>query len=503
MKKHFIMTAIKLSLAIILTISLFSLSLPIQPIANAASKLDTSEPVELTWYVPGNCQQADTDLVEEAVNEYLKDKINVTLNLKTRTWGSDFENFMLAKVAAGENFDITFTANWAMNYKEYSEMGAFVDITHMLDTYAPKTKALLGKNILKGAEINGKIYAIPTYNSTFAKTSGIVLSKSLVQKYKVDTSKIKKLEDLEATLKIIKAKEPKMLGFYPFDYYGTDSIYKTLNYEKVIDSKIPGAVKKDGKSTKVINDFESSEAKSLFNLINKWYKSGYINKSTVADSNYFEKNKSKIFAMYSNLYPTQDQEYSKHYYGSDVIHIALTKPSLETNNITGAMQAISSSSKNPELALMFLELMNTDEKLSNLINFGIEGIHYEKINQNTQSSLYPDSEYYNPGTSWVFGNMSLAYLYPNQDSSMWTKIKKNIDNAVPSPLLGFTFNSKPVDKQVLKLESITNKYYNDLCIGKTNPSVTLPKMNKELKNAGLQKVLTEMQKQVDTFKKKK
>ncbi|MHB8061211.1 MAG: ABC transporter substrate-binding protein [Ruminiclostridium sp.] len=491
-------TVLKNLMLLLLTVSFFTLSLSGQPAVSAASELDTSKTVELKWYVMGSYQQSDTEIIETTVNEYLEDKINATLKLNTISWGANFQNIMESIVAAGEPYDITFTANWALNYRENAAKGAFVDITNMLDIYAPKTKALLGKNILKGAQVNGKVYAIPTYNSTFAKSRGVLLNKRLAEKYKVDTSKIKKLEDLEATFKIIKAKEPKIIDFYPFDYNATYNIYEILNYEKIIDSNTPGAVKSDGKSTKVVNDFETPEAKSLFGLMNKWYNNGYINKSISSNYDYFNKNVSNIFASYSNSYPTQDQEISYNV-GVDMIHVDLSKPSLNTNNITGSMQAISSTSKNPERALMFLELVNTDEVLSNLINFGIEGFHYEKIGNNMQVILDPDNNGYSPNTPFMFGNMSIAYLYPYQNPNMWSKVNENIDKAVLSPLLGFSFNSKPVSKQITKLYSITQKYYNDLCIGKINPSVTLPKMNKELKNSGLQKVLTEMQKQVDAF----
>lgn len=84
-----------------------------------------------------------------------------------------------------------------------------MDITNMMDTYAPKTKALLNENMLKGAKVNGKLYAIPTYNSSSSKTYGILLNKKLATKYKVDTTKIKKLSDLEPILKNLKQRNQK------------------------------------------------------------------------------------------------------------------------------------------------------------------------------------------------------------------------------------------------------------------------------------------------------
>lgn len=326
--------------------------------------------------------EVDNDIVVKEINKYLKSKINATLELNTFTWGDDFENKLAAIIASGLHYDITFTANWANNYMENAKRGAFMDITNMMDTYAPKTKALLNENMLKGAKVNGKLYAIPTYNSSSSKTYGILLNKKLATKYKVDTTKIKKLSDLEPILKKIKAKEPKVIGFFPFDTYGSNSIYDTLGYEKIAGLNSPGAVKAIAKSTKVINDFDSADAKSLFTLMNKWYNSGYINKSIPSDyssqiGEYFNKNMSNIFAFTGLVTPTRTQE-TRLSYGIDTVSVDLTKTTISTSEATGSMQAISSTSDDPERALMFLELVNTDEKLSNLINYGIEGVHYKK-----------------------------------------------------------------------------------------------------------------------------
>ena len=482
-------------MVLLLAISFFALNLPEQFTVIAASEPDTSKQVELKWFVIGNDQQADTIMVEKAVNKYLKDKINATLKLTTVSWG-DFEDEMAVKVASGEEYDITFTASWAINYRDYSEMGAFVDVTDMMDTYAPKTKALLGESILKSAEVDGRLYVIPVYHSEIVNDYGILLNKKLVKKYKVDTSKIKKLEDLEATFKKIKAKEPKIINFYPFDEYGSYGIYNILNYDKLVDSKTPGAVLRDGKSTKVINDFDTADAKSLFNLMNKWYKSGYINKSTKAnDYTFFENNNSNIFAFYSKLYLNKCEGLLQNR-KLDLVPVSLTKPTLSTN---GSMQAISSTSKNPERALMFLELVNTDEKLSNMLNYGIEGVHYKKTGANNISQLSPRYEKYNPSSSWMFGNQSITYSLPGYSALSENKLKEYVNKAVVSPLLGFSFVSEPVSSQISNLNKVTNKYLTDLCIGKVNPSVYLPKMNKELKNAGLQEVLDEMQSQVNEF----
>lgn len=463
---------------------------------------DISEQVNLKWIVTGSGDQKDISLVEEEINEYLEDKINATVDITTYLWGDDFNNRITIMAAAGEPYDINFTSNWTAYYSNLASAGAFKDITDMLDTYAPKTKAFLGKNILKGAEVNGRVYAIPVYNSSIVDSCGIVVNNELVKKYNIDISKIKKIQDLEPILKTVKSKDKKLIAFCPFDKYGNQSdIVNLLNYD-VFTSDCPGAVLRDGKSTKVINEFETNDAKNLFSLMNKWYKAGYIPKSAPSGSQFFDSNKNNIFAMYSNITASTRDEMIN-YDMIDMVPVQLGNSALTTNGIRGAMQAISSTSKNPERALMFLELVNTDNTLSDMINYGIEGLHYERTGNNTITQLLQDEYSYNPGTAWIFGNESIASSLPGYSPERWNAQDKRLKTAVLSPLLGFEFDPSPVKDQVSKIYNIKNKYLSDLSLGKVNPTTTLSKMNSEMKKAGLQKILTEMQKQVDKFKSRK
>lgn len=54
-------------------------------------------------------------------------------------------------------------------------------------------------------------------------------------------------------------------------------------------------------------------------------------------------------------------------------------PIIKNNSVTGAIQAVSVTSQHPEEAVKFLDLLNTDEYLRNLVDKGIEGTHYKEL----------------------------------------------------------------------------------------------------------------------------
>jgi putative aldouronate transport system substrate-binding protein len=462
----------------------------------AAEPSKALDPVELKWYAIGNGQPKDMDKVLEKVNEWLKPRINATLKLNIFTFGDDFEQKMAAKVSSGEEFDITFTSAWALNYGQNSAKGAFVDLTPMLDKYAPKTKAALGDKVIKGASINGKLYAIPT-KKEMSHNWGFLVRKDLAEKYQMDLSTIKKFEDIEPMLKTIKEKEP---GVYPFSATVGESPYRLLDFEKQVDDNCPGAIYGDFRDTKVINDYDTPETKALLDTVHKWYQAGYIRKDADAVTDFSQDLRAgKTFSIIRSLKPGKDAEDALAY-NQKLIQVDLTKPVATTREMTGAMQAISKSSKNPERALMFLELINTEKELINLVNFGIEGTHYKKIDDNTIDSIKPAVDSYNPGTPWMFANQFNTYLFPSEDKDKWAKFDKFNADGTPSPLLGYSFNVEPVKTKVAALTAIKRQYFPGLECGKADPATVLPQMNKKFADAGLAEVLAEMQKQVDAFK---
>jgi putative aldouronate transport system substrate-binding protein len=459
------------------------------------------DPVELQWYVVGNGQPNDMDKVLEEVNKYLKEKLNASLKLNIFTWGDDFENKMSAKIQSGEKFDITFTSNWACNYQQNAPKGAFVDLTPLMDQYAPETKKILGENVIKGASIDGKLYAIPT-NKEMAHNWGFLVNKDMADKYGIDLSTIKKFEDLEPALAIIKEKEGAN-GVEAFQTLTGESAYRILDFEKLVDDNVPGALYGDGRDTTVVNDFATPEAMSLFTTLNKWYKAGYIRKDADTITDYAPARKAgKVFATTASLKPGKDAEQSI----SDGVNwkqIDITPPRATTREMTGSMQAISKTSPNPERALMFLELMNTDPYLCNLVNYGIEGTHYTKLNENTIEQTQAGKDNYNNSLQWLFANQFNTYLFATEDPDKWNKFREYNASSAPSPILGFTFNTENVKTQIAALTAVKRQFMPGLETGKVDPATVVPKFTDKLKAAGLDAALAEMQKQVDEFVAKK
>ncbi|HEX3048956.1 MAG TPA: ABC transporter substrate-binding protein [Bacillota bacterium] len=455
-------------------------------------------PYQIKWYFIGNGPQRDVKLVEQAISRYIQKKgLNATVKLHCFPWGDDYNRRMWKIISCREPFDICFTASWANMYKVNVAMGSFLDLTDLLGKYAPKTKKQLHPAFLRGSAINGRNYAIPT-NKELAHVWSISFNRRLVQKYRFNLSTIKALADLEPLLKVIKAKEPRVI---PFQNLKDDNAIRVLNFDRIVDDAIPAVLCNNSSNMKVFNLLATKEFREYIQLMRKYYIAGYIPAYSPTESGAITDMKAgKVFCRIESGKPFHAEERSASW-GLPIVDVNLTKPIIQTSDCTGSMQAISGTSRNPALVLRFLELVNTDKVLNNLINFGIEGKHFVKVSADVidyPKGITAQNSGYQPGTPWLFGNQYLNYFWQGENTGKWDAYKQFNNSATLAKSLGFNFDPKMVQNEK---EICTNLWYSNVAplnCGAYDPK-KLPGIIAGFKAAGLDKIIAETQKQLDAW----
>lgn len=129
-----------------------------QPAADSGT-VDTSQPVTLKMIFVGP-KPVDYDQVFGEINKKLKEKINATLEAEFLDW-SDWAQKYPLKLAANEDFDLIYAANWA-GYNDQALKGGFLELTNeMLEKYAPMTWKAMPEVAWGQAKVNGKLYMVP------------------------------------------------------------------------------------------------------------------------------------------------------------------------------------------------------------------------------------------------------------------------------------------------------------------------------------------------------
>lgn len=457
---------------------------------------DAKKPVKLVWYFTGS-PQPDGDLVYAKANELLA-KYGLDVDFKIIDWGS-YDEKMRVKIAASEEFDLCFTANWINNYYQNVAKGAFLPLDAMLAKDAPKLKATVPDSIWSATRVDGKVYGLINYQIS-AMTNGIWFRNDLLDKYKFDPKSVKKISDLEPFLAAVKKGDPSMfpaINNFPGRMIGF--VNATLGFDEVGGRAVPGVVRLGDKGLKVVNQFASKEVMDYFKLMRDWYQKGYIRQDAISIKDINPEIKAgRISCGFEGTHkPGGDAEYAA-MYGFPVTSVAISKPVLLTSSIIATMNAVSRTSKNPDEAVRFMEILNSDKELYNLVTYGIEGMHYKKLGPN-RIEVLPGSKY-NTGTAWEFASTFNAYLLPGQPDSVWDDTKKINASAVPSPIIGFNFNPDPVNSEIAQCNSVVDEFLPALETGSYDPAAQMPQFLAKLDKAGAPKIIAEMQKQIDAWK---
>ena len=104
---------------------------------------------------------------------------------------------------------------------------------------------------------------------------------------------------------------------------------------------------------------------------------------------------------------------------------------LTTAGVVATLTGISRTSSNPERAMMFLELLNTDVEVYNLMCKGVEGKHWVWKDEARKIVGFPEgvtaeTSAYNPNTDWMFGNQFNAYFVSEEqaNANVWEETAK-------------------------------------------------------------------------------
>lgn len=483
----------KITVLILCVSILVSLFVP-SMVSAATSSL---KPVELTWYFVGS-PQADADKVFAAANKIVKSKINATVNFNCLDWNS-YNDKMKLMTAAGENYDLCFTANWMNQYQPNVSKNAFLALDTLLPKYAPNVMKLIPSSFWNATKVKGKIYAVPNYQISTSSV-GIWFKKDLVDKYKFDIKKVKTYKDLAPYLQTIKDNEPNIIPLEMFNKGFWGKLLIANGYDGItgmfamINTKAPGSV---------VNSFALPEFKKYLDTARDWYKKGYVEQDVISRKdaiNTPEEKAGKYACGWVNAMKPGDEAEKKAAWGYDVVEIPMGQAIVSTGSITATMTAVSKTSKNPERAVMFIDLINSDKNLYNTVCYGLPNVHYKKLSANRIEPIKGSK--YAPGLDWEFGCQFNAYLTPGKADDVWQQTIKMNNAAKPSPVLGFNFDPEKVSAEIAQCQSVDDEYMPGVACGAIDYKQILPAMLDKMNKSGLKKIHTEVVSQLKAWNSK-
>ena len=172
--------------------------------------------------------------------------------------------------------------------------------------------------------------------------------------------------------------------------------------------------------------------------------------------------------------------------------------------------AVSGTSNKKAATLEFLNLFWSDQKLMNLVQWGIEGTHFKVLDQENGIIDFADginaetSGYYMGGG--FYADKRYVYTYQSSALTLEEQIEAKKDDIRfgewaeerPSPAGNFIFNASAHKIAIENIEAVISRYANIMSLGGYTDEVYATFLA-ELKKAGLDAVMADKQAQLDAY----
>ena len=439
--------------------------------------------VNLRWVTVGSGMPENYDAWAAKMNEYLGEKIGVNIDVEVVPWG-DWDNRRNVIVSTSGDYDILFT-----NEKTYTndvKTGAFLNLDDLIASSAPELYKIVPEKYWEACKVDGSIYAVPTYKDS-SQSEFIVWDKELAASTGIDVSKIHTLDEMTAPLSAIH----KSTGTASFPLYKSGATYLTYEYDMMSAGLYAMGVRYDDANAKVVATYEQPDIMKSLSIYRDWYKQGIINSDAATkpeENNYKPCNIAQGWAgaAVTSWGPQMGVEAVAYQWGPTII---------SNDTVRGSLNCISSNCKNPEKALAFLQLVNTDTWVRDSFYYGLEGTDWEYT---------ADKKVHRNSADWKMAGYTQGTFFavtPTDEVgfNQWDEVKELNEKASPSVLLGFTLDITPISDQLANCIAINERYKGELLSGTQDPVTFVPSMMAEMRAAGFDDIVAEAQKQVDAF----
>lgn len=468
---------------------------------NSASSGGTTEDGKVVINVTRatfNLATPDSDQVkkvEDAINEYIADKINVKINLTDIGSGeyTDKANTSLAN----KEINLLWTASWesTIGTNDLVPQNAVYDITDLLPGTDLYNSMDAGQ--WEATKYNGRNYFIPVYKDN-VEGYDLMFRQELVDKFGWDLSSIKTLADIEPMLADAKSEGLK----YPFLTQKTAMFYRYYinSFDFFTADATSNWVAVDRDTNEVVNVIQTPEYKEFCDLMAKWAEAGYISEDDVTKTTTDTTTQTQDWAVswWTDI-PVNDEANSR--YGQDVAMVAITDRWAHSTSALGSCYCVTANSteEQAKACIDFMGLLYTDSKLADLYTFGIEG---EDFNYENGKVTQTDNGKYNH-SMWESASATIVTPLSNEPDNKADLYKDFNGGANTSCAAGFRFDKTPVADKYAACQTVFEQYGFTLengGVASADVDSTIAAYQSALDEAGYQDVLAEFQSQYNAWK---
>ena len=352
--------------------------------------------------------------------------------------------------------DIIYVSGLDM-YEKYIENEWLMSLDSYIESSGKKLNDYISGSLLKGVQYYGSTYAIPN-NVQIGEYKYMLVDKELFDAWLYNSEQVSSVLDLEHFLEDVSKSNPNIL---PIDATFEDCIGQFVwywNIDRTEDEfgdniysigsgsqfSLLGALYGDpatasrGQISLGFNSlFTSPEYRDIYLKLKSYEYNGYY--ATEGDTRtnaavYFVDGDYTIKASMEKNDGVYTDKNGKEYYAYVVKY-----PEVDEESLYGNMFGIFANSSNASACISVLTMLNTDPKLRNILQYGVEGVDYTIDEETGVLTRSPDTLY--EMDIEKTGNCFIAHPEEGLPVDYWENAKNQNNDALINPLLGFDFNS--------------------------------------------------------------
>lgn len=503
--KKWIITAL---LCILAGAGLFGLYKTGRPDGSAKSEPDT---VTLKWMLYGE-KHKETDRVFSLFNEALQKYLPGVFVEFEVVDKDDYKEKWEIKMATNERLDLAWFGNETLNYTEEVKKGSLMALDYLLKANGEKLQNRIPKELWERQRRDGNIYAIPIEGPLYRRSYVLVANKRLMERFGNIEEIIRvNQENRHTNLECFNVFEDFLRQAKENNAIGTGVSYESMcrladkGYEGIYGADSPFVISVFDKNLTVSNKYELEAYRACFETMARWYQLGYIREDVM---NLLDPDSEDGKRKGSILFLDEGEE---SHAGAD---IKQTEYEAVRGDLAGYHYisydgcrnslVIPKSALYPQQAMELVSLLHSEEgkELYRLLADGVEKQHYIVVDENTIARMSDNDHSY----LYQMASTTIGSVFQNYETvpGEFEQIRKYNNEAIVSPLDGFNLDTRMIALEMAKVDLVVKQYKEELCRGTNEDWENLyEQFLNDMREAGSDKIIEEIQEQLDSFKKEK
>lgn len=341
------------------------------------------------------------------------------------------ENSAIYPLASENQMDI-FLIRGYDDYKEYYDKGYLEELTSEISTTGKLLNQYIYPTYMNMAKIYGDIYAVPN-NHMIGEYEFLLINKDLVDRLYYHIDDLSTLTRCQQFVEDV-AKYTDVTPFLaPVDEPSGMHYHSADGSPSVLISRLTSGV-----SYNTVMNISSVVGNATYTSTIKMMK-------LFEEKGYFAEDPDNCTEFGVGVVKGGYDIYEK--YGDDYYVSIYDYPTADTEEIFSSMFAVSVYRRSLTRSVEIITMLNTDPELRTILQYGVEGVHWE-IDEDNPDTIIKLSDDYNMKLSET-GNEYMTYPDYGAKRDAWEYAKKQNLESIISPFTMFKIEVNSENKQYL------------------------------------------------------